>query len=51
MAGHDHSHGHHEQHGSDKKAALIGLFAGIIFVGLVVYGISVWTSSLFAGHG
>lgn len=45
---HGHGHGHHE---SDLKAALTGFFAGLVFLAVVVYGISRWTSSLFAGHG
>lgn len=47
---HDHSHGDHHAHGTDLKAALTGLFGALIFLAAVVYGISRWTSSLFAGH-
>lgn len=47
---HDHSHDEHH-HGTDLKAALMGLFGAIVFLILFVYGVSRWTSSLFAGHG
>lgn len=50
MAAHDHDHAH-GHHGTDLKAGLIGFFAGLLFLAVVVYGISRWTSSLFAGHG
>jgi hypothetical protein len=50
MAPHEHDHQPHA-HETDLKAGLMGLFVGILFIGAVVYGISRWTSSLFAGHG
>jgi hypothetical protein len=46
--GHDHAHGH--AHGSDKGAAFIGLIGGAVLIGAILYGIVLWTNSLFAGH-
>jgi hypothetical protein len=49
--GHDqHAHGHGHAHGSDKGAAFVGLFGGLIFLGAVVYGLVVWTNGRFEGH-
>lgn len=44
MSGHDH------HHGSDKGAAFAGLIGGMIFIGAILYGIVLWTNSIFAGH-
>jgi hypothetical protein len=43
--------GGHEQQGSDKGAAFAGLIGGAIFVGGILYGITMWTNSVFAKHG
>ncbi len=60
MAHHAHDHGHHApgQHahhapGSDKGAAFIGLIGGAVLIAAVLYGITMWTNSLFEGksHG
>ena len=45
-----HTHDVHGHDGTDLRAGLMGFFAGLIGIALVVYGISRWTSSLFAGH-
>jgi hypothetical protein len=37
-------------HGSDKGAAFAGLIGGAIFIAIVVYGLVVWTNSLFDAH-
>ena len=46
------SHGHdqHVAHGSDKGAAFVGLFGGVILLFAIVYGIVQWTNSKYAGH-
>jgi hypothetical protein len=54
MATHD-SHAHHaphapHAHGSDKGAAFVGLFGGIVVLAAVMYGIVQWTNAQFAGH-
>jgi hypothetical protein len=36
--------------GSDMGAAFTGLIGGAIVIGLVLYGIVLWTNSIFAGH-
>ena len=41
----DHSH-----HGSDKGAAFTGLIGGVLFIGAILYGITMWTNAQFAGH-
>lgn len=38
-------------HGSDKGAAYIGLIGGALFIGAILYGITMWTNAQFAGHG
>ena len=49
--GHDsHAHGHGHAHGSDKGAAFVGLFGGIIILGAIVYALVLWTNSRFEGH-
>ena len=40
----------HAQHGSDKGAAFVGLIGGAVLIGAILYGIVIWTNSLFAGH-
>ena len=55
MATHGHdAHGHaahgHAAHGSDKGAAFVGLFGGMILLLAVVYGIVQWTNAKYAGH-
>ena len=49
---HGHGHGHHAP-GSDKGAAFIGLIGGAILIGAIMYGVTMWTNSLFEGkeHG
>jgi hypothetical protein len=42
---------HTASHGSDKGAAFIGLIGGLLFIGAVVYAVSVWTSKRFEAHG
>ncbi|MCA0375148.1 MAG: hypothetical protein LCH84_05735 [Gemmatimonadetes bacterium] len=39
----------HEQH-SDKGAAFTGLIGGVIVIGAILYGITMWTNAKFAGH-
>lgn len=34
----------------DKPAAFTGLIAGVIFVGVIMYGMVLWTNSRFEGH-
>ena len=41
---------HSASHGSDKGAAFVGLIGGVLFIGAVVYAVSMWTSSRFEGH-
>ena len=50
--GHDsHAHAHgHAHHGSDKGAAFVGLFGGLLFIMAVCYAIVQWTNTRFAGH-
>ena len=55
MATHGHSghgahHGAHAAHGSDKGAAFVGLFGGIVVLAAFVYGVVVWTNGRFEGH-
>jgi len=38
------------QQGSDKAAGFTGLILGAIFIGVVMYGIVLWTNKQFAGH-
>ena len=45
-----HGHDHHVSHGSDKGAAFVGLFGGVILLLAVVYGIVQWTNAKYAGH-
>ncbi len=40
----------HDNHGSDKSAAFTGLIGGAIFIGAILYGITMWTNAKFAGH-
>lgn len=42
--------GHHTEQ-SDTGAAFMGLIGGSLFIGIILYGIVLWTNSLFAGHG
>lgn len=42
--------GHHTET-SDTGAAFVGLVGGSLLIGLILYGIVLWTNSLFAGHG
>lgn len=42
--------GGHAQQGSDKGAAFVGLIAGALFIGAILYGIVIWTNGQFAGH-
>ena len=55
MAHHPHDHAHHGHHapGSDKGAAFIGLIGGTVLIGVILYGITIWTNSIYAGkeHG
>ena len=37
----------HPQHGSDTGAAFTGLILGSLFIGLVLYGIVLWTNRHF----
>ncbi len=42
--------GGHENHGSDKGAAFMGLIGGALFIGAILYGIVLWTNAAFEGH-
>jgi hypothetical protein len=42
--------GGHEQHGSDKGAAFMGLIGGAVFIGAILYGIVLWTNASFKAH-
>jgi ABC-type Mn2+/Zn2+ transport system permease subunit len=42
--------GHAASHGSDKGAAFAGLIGGAILIGAILYGITMWTNTQFAGH-
>ncbi len=42
--------GGHEQHGSDKGAAFMGLIGGAVFIGAILYGIVLWTNASFKEH-
>lgn len=42
--------GGHAQQGSDKGAAFVGLIAGALFIGAIMYGIVIWTNGQFAEH-
>jgi hypothetical protein len=48
MATHD-THTHHDV-SHDKGPAFVGLFGGLIVVGLLTYGMVLWTNAQFAGH-
>jgi len=48
MATHDH-HAHHAP-SSDKGAAYVGLFGGLVFVLIVVYAVVQLTNKKFEGH-
>ena len=50
MSTHGHDHHGHVPHGSDKGAAFVGLFGGLILLLGVVYGIVTWTNGKYAGH-
>ncbi|MFN9214426.1 MAG: hypothetical protein ACK6C3_09065 [Gemmatimonadota bacterium] len=41
---------HAEHHPEDKGAAFAGLIGGMVFVGAVMLGITLWTNAKFAGH-
>ena len=45
-----HGHAHHSVSG-DRVPAFIGLIAGAIFIGAVLFGVVKWTNAQFAGHG
>jgi hypothetical protein len=51
MATHGHDHHGHAAHGSDKGAAFVGLFGGLILLLGVVYGIVRWTNAKYAHEG
>jgi hypothetical protein len=36
------------QHGSDKGAAFFGLIGGALFIGAILYAITMWTNAQFA---
>ena len=44
---------HHDLHDvtGDKKAAFVGLVGGMALIGVLVYGMVLWTNAQFAGHG
>lgn len=42
--------GGHENQGSDKGAAFVGLIGGALFIGLILYGTVLWTNASFAKH-
>ena len=39
----------HPTHGTDTKAAFMGLIGGAIFIGVILYGIVLLTNMQFAG--
>lgn len=41
---------HAVHHPEDKGAAFTGLIGGLVFVGAVMVGITLWTNAKFAGH-
>jgi hypothetical protein len=41
---------HTPSHGSDMKAAFIGLIGGAIALGALMYAVVVWTNSRYASH-
>jgi hypothetical protein len=41
---------HAVHHPEDKGAAFTGLIAGLVFVGAVMLGITLWTNAKFEGH-
>jgi hypothetical protein len=43
--------GHGASHGSDKGAAFAGLIGGALLIGAILTGITLWTNSVYAGHG
>ena len=47
---HDHSQQHAPDHAGDMKAAYLGLVGGAILIGAILYGIVLWTNTIFAGH-
>lgn len=49
MSGHQAHGGHHDQ-GSDTAAAYTGLIGGVLFIGLILYGIVLLTNKKFEGH-
>ena len=54
-AAHGHAaHGHaaHDpaEIAGDKRAAYVGLVAGVAILGSLVYGMVMWTNARFAGH-
>ena len=42
---------HHEDVSRDKGPAFVGLVAGIVLLGALVYAMVLWTNSRFEGHG
>ncbi len=50
-AGHAHAgHGAHHDPAVDKRAAFVGLIAGMAVIGALMYGMVQWTNAQFAGH-
>ena len=45
------SSSHHHDVSRDKGPAFVGLFAGLIVLGALTYGMVLWTNAQFAGHG
>lgn len=41
---------HHHDVSQDKGPAFLGLIAGMIVIGGLMYGMVVWTNAKFAGH-
>ena len=42
-------HSSHQTHSSDKGAAFTGLILGVSALTALVYGVTIWTNSLFEG--
>lgn len=45
-----HGHGTHVDPSGDKRAAFMGLFAGMVLLGGFLYGMVTWTNARYAGH-
>ena len=41
---------HHHDVSHDKGPAFVGLFAGMLLLGALIYGMVQWTNSRFEGH-